>query len=167
MSSQDIHFLRDHIVRLQSELSSSLGVKLPSDCSILYDERLLNPLLALYDRKMKEKDDLLQQQNEALELIRDEVAALKQEADYAKPSPLSDAQVTQWELKVQALENENNDLTLHLSQAENSLVAASERLDVYRNGLEDVNGQYGKCLDEYQSLSRRTKSILQKRHSFL
>ncbi len=142
------HFLREHILRLQEELGKYTGITLLPNKEYLFDKNILDPLLALYDHKMKEQAHIIK-------IYEQEAKEIKKElVNHPHPSENDnihdDMHILDLERKVEQLEDENEELSTHLEEAESTLNAAAEKLDIYSFGMTELTTKYKMCVDDFQ-----------------
>ena len=162
MSTHEVIFLKEHILRLQEELGKHVQIEMLPNKEYLFDRKILDPLIALYDHKLKEQTNIIRMyEREAHELKE----SLKNIRRSDSGNDLSQLQVLQLSRQVEGLEQENEELAGHLDNAESTLEAASEKLDVYHHGIEEITKKYKSCVKEFQTYSESTKAILIKTES--
>eukprot|EP00834_Sanchytrium_tribonematis_P003083 NODE_110_length_18645_cov_0.794403.p2 type:complete len:597 gc:universal NODE_110_length_18645_cov_0.794403:10472-12262(+) len=156
MSTHEVQFLKEHIVRLQVELSKNLNIELLPNKEYLHDKKLLDPLLALYDHRLKEQEVIIKKYETEAKDIKKELKELLYERNKSA-NDIDQLQIMNMERQLVFLENENMELSQHLSQAESTLEAAAQKLEVYEYGLNEITTKYKNCVEDFRKFAENNK----------
>eukprot|EP00835_Amoeboradix_gromovi_P006100 NODE_660_length_5439_cov_0.338577.p1 type:complete len:616 gc:universal NODE_660_length_5439_cov_0.338577:3076-1229(-) len=156
--TNEVIFLKEHILRLQEELSKFINIQLLPNKDYLFDQKILDPLIALYDHKIKEQAHIIKIYEKESREIKDSIKSMDvRRSDSA--NDINHLQVIQLEQQVEHLEQENEELSMYLNDAESTLQAASEKLDVYQHGIEEVTTKYKTCVLDFQNYVQRANEV--------